>query len=154
MLLALTLAAAVAVLLGWSSPGANGKPLVDVVGAVPRELPVPHIPHIKPHWVREMAGSALAIAFLGLLEALAIAKALAVKTRQPLDYNKQCLAEGMANFAGGFFQCLPGSGSLTRSAINYNAGAVSRWSGVVAAAAVALGWRWRVRSLVRRRLLA
>ena len=35
-------------------------------------------------------------------------------TRQPLDYNRQCLAEGLANLAGGFFQCLPGSGSLTR----------------------------------------
>ena len=61
-----------------------------------------------------------------------------IQTRQPLDYNRQCLAEGLANFCGGFFQCLPGSGSLTRSAINFQAGAVTRWSGVFAAAAVAL----------------
>jgi SulP family sulfate permease len=33
---------------------------------------------------------------------------------------------------------MPGSGSLTRSAINQQAGAVSQWSGVVSAAAVAL----------------
>ena len=85
-----------------------------------------------------MSGSALAIALLGLLEALAIAKSIAGQTRQKLDYNRQCLAEGLANLGGGFFQCLPGSGSLTRSAINFQAGAVSRCSGVFAAGAVAL----------------
>jgi SulP family sulfate permease len=73
-----------------------------------------------------------------LLEALAIAKSIATYTRQPLDYNRQCLAEGLANLTGGFFQCLPGSGSLTRSAINYQAGAVSRFSGVIASGTVAL----------------
>ena len=85
-----------------------------------------------------MSGSALAVACLGLLEALSIAKAISHQTRQPLDYNRQCLAEGLANLCGGFFQCLPGSGSLTRSAINFQAGAVTRWSGVFAAGAVAL----------------
>ena len=85
-----------------------------------------------------MGGSAAAIALLGLLEALAIAKSLAAKTRQTLDYNRQCLAEGLANLSGGLFQCMPGSGSLTRSAINFQAGAVSRWSGVFSAAATAL----------------
>ena len=109
-----------------------------MVGNVPAALPSPHIPEIKFWWVRELSGSALAIAFLGLLEALAIAKSIAHQTRQTLDYNRQCRAEGLANLVGGFFQCLPGSGSLTRSAINYQAGAVSRMSGLFAAAAVAL----------------
>jgi sulfate permease, SulP family len=39
--------------------------------------------------------------------------------------------------AGSFFQCFPGSGSLTRSAINQQAGAFSQWSGVISAVAVA-----------------
>ncbi len=47
-----------------------------------------------------------------------------------LDYNRQCLAEGIGNLSGGFFQCLPGSGSLTRSAINYQSGALTRVSGI------------------------
>src|SRR6266481_7138231 len=85
-----------------------------------------------------MGGGAVAIAVLGLLEALSIAKSLAIQTRQSLDYNRQCLAEGLSNLAGGFFQCMPGSGSLTRSAINYQAGGVTRLSGVFAAAAVAV----------------
>jgi len=39
---------------------------------------------------------------------------------------------------GGFFQSMPGSGSLTRSAINFQAGAVTRVSGLFTAAAVAI----------------
>lgn len=128
MLIALILASAVAYLLGWEE-----KRLT-----VPRGLPGFLVPELSFAWVRGLAGSAMAIALLGLLEALAIAKSIAARTRQPLDYNGQCLAEGLANLGGGFFQCIPGSGSLTRSAINFQAGAVSRWSGVVAAGAVAI----------------
>jgi sulfate permease, SulP family len=75
---------------------------------------------------------------LGLLEAIAMAKAIAAQTGQRLDMNQQCLSEGLANFTGSFFQCIPGSGSLTRSAINQQAGASTQWSGVVSAGAVAL----------------
>lgn len=138
MLAALIAASAVAAHFGWSILGTNGKSPLAVIGSIPATLPVPHIPEIHFWWVKEMSGSALAIAFLGLLEALAIAKSIANETRQPLDYNRQCMAEGLANLVGGFFQCLPGSGSLTRSALNYQAGAVSRFSGVVASGAVAV----------------
>ncbi len=89
-------------------------------------------------WVSRLSGSALAIALLGLLEALAVAKSIASRTRERLDYNRQCFAEGVANIAASLFNCMPGSGSLTRSAINYQAGAVSRVSGLVAAGATAV----------------
>ena len=138
MLLALVAASIVAAWLGWSRSGPQGTTLLTTIGRVPGSLPGLHIPEIKFAWVKDLSGSALAIAVLGLLEALAISKSIAHETRQPLDYNRQCLAEGLANLGGGFFQCLPGSGSLTRSAINYQAGAVSRASGIFTAGAVAL----------------
>jgi len=128
----------VAALLGWSQAADDLRPAIDVVGKIGARLPEFHLPQFRRDWMQEMSGSALAVACLGLLEALSIAKAIAHQTRQPLDYNRQCLAEGLANVCGGFFQCLPGSGSLTRSAINYQAGAVTRWSGVFAAGTVAL----------------
>jgi SulP family sulfate permease len=137
MLVALVVVSGLAFLAGWSSVLSGGKPLVPVVGRVSASLPSFHIPEIKFPWIREMGGSALAVAVLGLLEALAISKSIAAETRQALDYNRQCLAEGLANLGGGFFQCLPGSGSLTRSAINFQSGAVSRVSGLVAAGTVA-----------------
>jgi SulP family sulfate permease len=105
---------------------------------VEAKLPALSIPSFASDRVRQLWGGALAIALLGLVEALAIAKNLAARTRERLDYNRQCLAEGIANLGGGLFQCMPGSGSLTRSMINYVAGAVTRLSGIVSAVAVAL----------------
>jgi SulP family sulfate permease len=112
----------------------QGKPL-----QVDRALPTPRLPSRETLTLfRELWGGAIAIALLGLVEALAIAKSIAARTRERLDFNRQCLAEGIANLGGGFFQCLPGSGSLTRSAINFFAGAVTRLSGLYSAAAVAI----------------
>lgn len=110
---------------------------VAVVGYIPGELPTPQWPSIDWELIRNLSSSALAIGLLGLLEAVAMAKAIAARTGQKLDINQQCLSEGLANLSGSFFQCFPGSGSLTRSAINQQAGAVSQWSGVIAAGAVA-----------------
>jgi SulP family sulfate permease len=110
---------------------------VAIVGHVPPDLPTLKLPDLRWDQTRTLMGSAFAIAVLGLLEALSMAKAIAARTGQKLDVNQQCLSEGAANLAGGFFQCFPGSGSLTRSAVNQQAGAVSQWSGVFAAAAVA-----------------
>jgi SulP family sulfate permease len=138
MLVTLLIVAGAAAWFGWSRPGIDGKTIITTVAGIPRNLPTPHLPRIQFWWIKQMSGSALAIAFLGLLEALAIAKSIANTTRQKLDYNRQCMAEGLANLTGGFFQCLPGSGSLTRSAINFQAGAVSRMSGIFAAGTVAL----------------
>jgi SulP family sulfate permease len=103
---------------------------------VDAQLPSFVLPQFRPEWIRELWGGALAIALLGLVEALAIAKSIAARTREHLDYNRQCLAEGIANLGGGMFQCMPGSGSLTRSAINYFAGSATRLSGIIAAGAV------------------
>ncbi|MGB8353595.1 MAG: SulP family inorganic anion transporter [Chthoniobacteraceae bacterium] len=137
MLLGLIVAAGIAAYFGWSIPAANGKSVVSVVGKIPAALPLFHIPEINFHWITKLIGSAFAISFLGLLEALAVAKSIATYTRQPLDYNRQCLAEGVSNLVGGFFQSLPGSGSLTRSSINYQAGAITRLSGIYSGAIVA-----------------
>jgi SulP family sulfate permease len=138
MLIALVAATVVAAAWHWSIPAGDGKTLVSVVGKVPAALPSFHIPEISFAWITNLVSGAIAISLLGLLEALAVAKSIATYTRQPLDYNRQCLAEGIANLGGGFFQCLPGSGSLTRSSINYQAGAITRMSGVYSGLIVAI----------------
>jgi SulP family sulfate permease len=130
----LVVVAAAAAVTGWLGLDGMG---VKVIGEIPAKLPPLRAPHFDAGLVRELASSALAIGLLGLLEAVAMAKAIAAVTRQKLDLNQQVLSEGAANLAGSFFQCIPGSGSLTRSAINQQAGAVTQWSGVVSAVAVA-----------------
>jgi SulP family sulfate permease len=138
MLAGLVVASLVAAYFGWSVPGAGGKSLVATVGTVPAALPGFFIPLPDFGTISKLFTGALAISLLGLLEALAVAKSIAVYTRQPLDYNRQCLAEGAGNLVGGFFQSLPGSGSLTRSAINYQSGAITRGSGIFSGLIVAV----------------
>jgi SulP family sulfate permease len=124
LLLALILAAVAAPFLGWHPLGGG----LDVQ----RGLPAAKLPPLnRLDWIRPLSGSAVAIAVLGLLEAVAVSKSIAVHSKQRLDFNRECLGQGLANLTGSFFQCMPGSGSLTRSNINYQAGAVTRWSAVV-----------------------
>lgn len=122
-----------AVVWSWSLT----KQGVKVVGTIPAELPSFALPEFKWTHIRELASSSFAIALLGLLEAIAMAKAIANKTGQKLDINQQCLSEGLANLVGSFFHCFPGSGSLTRSTINHQAGGCTQWSGIISAIAVA-----------------
>jgi SulP family sulfate permease len=138
MLLGLIAATLIAAICQWSLPGADGKTIVAVVGKVPAALPSFHVPEINFDWLSKLFSGAVAISLLGLLEALAVAKSIACYTRQPLDYNRQCMAEGIANLGGGLFQCLPGSGSLTRSSINFQAGGVTRMSGIYSSIIVAV----------------
>lgn len=138
MFVVLLLVTIPAYLLGWSVPGAQGKVAVSLIEEVPAALPRLHVPVIEWEWVGRLSSGALAIGLLGLLETLAMAKAIAYKTHQPLDFNRQCLAEGLANLVGSFFRCMPGAGSLSRSAINHQAGAATRMSGIFTAAIVAL----------------
>lgn len=137
MLAVLAITASIAFLAGWSTPGKGGKTAVSIAGHIPASLPTPHIPTVHADWLPHLSQGALAVAFIGLIEALSIAKAIAHQTQQKIDYNRQILAEGLANLAGGFFQSLPGSGSLSRSAINHQAGAATRFSGIIAAITVA-----------------
>jgi SulP family sulfate permease len=138
LLLALLLAAfAVWAFDLGKAPGNTSLAKVEVVAKVePRFPPFALPPYQRGDWIRQLANSAFAIALLGLIESLAIAKSIALRTRQPLDYNRQCLADGLANIGGSMFHCMPASGSLTRSAINYHAGAVTRLSSFLSALAL------------------
>ena len=131
LLITVVVMAVASAVLGFGAQG------VRVVGEIPAKLPSFEFPHLDTPYLRPLASSALAIATLGLLEAISMAKAIASQTRQKIDINQQCLSEGLANLSGSFFQCIPGSGSLTRSSINQQAGGMTQWSGVISAFAVA-----------------
>jgi SulP family sulfate permease len=125
----------VSVTVAMADPNhASGLKLTE---QVPQALPTLGLPDWDWNLVRSLSGSAAAIAFLGLLEAMAMAKSIAAKTGEKLDMNQQCLSEGLANTVGSFFHCFPGSGSLTRTYINHSTGAATQWSGVISAVGVA-----------------
>ncbi len=127
------------ILAAWVSHALNLQSQnVAIIGSIPAKLPTFHVPSLNLDMIRSLSTSALAMALLGLLEAISMAKAIAAETHQKLDLNQQCLSVGVANMTGSLFSCFPGSGSLTRSAINQQAGATSQWSGVISAFAVAV----------------
>ncbi|MDT5390644.1 MAG: sulfate permease, SulP family, partial [Mycobacterium sp.] len=101
LLTVLVVASLIAFVAGWSIPGTDGKSAVSVAAKVPQSLPTPHIPTIDLGSLAQLSQGALAIAFIGLIEALSIAKAIAHQSQQKIDYNRQILAEGLANLTGG-----------------------------------------------------
>jgi SulP family sulfate permease len=111
---------------------------VALVGTVPNTLPPFAPPAFALEPIAELAGAAIAIAILGCVESLSIAKTLAVSTGQRVNSNQDFIGLGLGHIAGGFFQCMPGCGSFTRSALNHASGARTRFSAVFCAVWVAL----------------
>jgi anti-anti-sigma factor len=70
------------------------------------------------------------------MEAISIAKALAGKTGQRLDPNQELIGQGLSNMIGAIGKSYPVSGSFSRSAVNFQTGAVTGLSGAVTSVAV------------------
>jgi SulP family sulfate permease len=95
--------------------------------------------------IGQLSTGALAISAIGLVEAMSIARSIASQTGQRLDSNQEFVGQGLANIACGFFSGYTCSGSFTRSAVNYQAGAKTPLSNVfcgvfVLAVMLAFGW--------------
>lgn len=111
---------------------------VKLTGFIPSSLP-PFM-MVQFDWVamQDLFGGAIAIAILGLVEATAIAKSIAATSGQKIDVNQEFIGQGLANVGASFFQCFAGSGSFTRSALNYQSGAATRIAGILSGVIVAL----------------
>lgn len=110
----------------------------EVVGHVPAGLPEFRLPPLDPASIASLLATALVISMVGFMEAISIAKAIATRTRQRLDPNQELIGQGLANLAGSATQCFPASGSFSRSAVNFQAGARTGFSSVVTAVVVML----------------
>jgi MFS superfamily sulfate permease-like transporter len=108
----------------------------DVVGVVPRGLPAFSLPKFDLAMMLNLFPYAAIISFLGFMEAISIAKAMAGKTGQRLDPNQELVGQGLANILGCIGKSYPVSGSFSRSAVNLQAGAVTGFSSVFTSLAV------------------
>ena len=102
----------------------------DVVGNIPRGLPPIAIPEFDYHIFLHLLPFAAIISLLGFMEAISVAKAMAAKTGQRLDPNRELIGQGLANICGAAARSYPTSGSFSRSAVNLQSGAVSGLSSV------------------------
>lgn len=111
---------------------------VRIVGDIPSGFPVPALPDVGIDDARSLAGPAVAIALVGYAQTIAVGKAIAARTRQRIDSNREFRASGVANVASGLFGGFPTSGSLSLSSVLGAAGARSRVALGVAALALSL----------------
>jgi len=106
---------------------------IKLVGEIPANLPPLSSPDFSFTSIRMLASEAFAVALLGLIEAVSISRAVATKSGQRINTNQEFIGQGMSNLVGSFFSSYAGSGSFTRSGINYEAGARTPLSAILAA---------------------
>ncbi len=75
---------------------------------------------------RDYISGGVALALLGIVEAITAAKALAARTGDSLNVNHELVGQGLARIGAGFTSSLVPSGSQTRSMLNMMTGARSR----------------------------
>ena len=122
------LASALVFLTGWS--GTQGVRLVSDFD-LPEEIGLNfHIPDLSLEEFGSLVTSGAAVALFGLMETLSIAKAMSQMTGDPLNPSRQMFGQGLASFVGGFFQCMPASGSPSRTVINVVNGAKTRGAAI------------------------
>ena len=113
-----------------------------VVGSIPQGLPAFKLPRFDWSVVAELLTAAITIALIGFMEAIAIAKGMATRTRQRLDANQELLGQGLANVFGSLFQSYTVAGSFSRSAVNFDAGARTGFSSVITSLVVVVTLLW------------
>jgi SulP family sulfate permease len=118
---------------GW---GDNGVRLVTDYG-LPQELGLRfHIPDVTLNEFFTLGISGMAVALFGLMETVSIAKSMSQMTGDRLDPSKEMIGQGLASFLGGFFYCMPSSGSPSRTVINVVNGAKTRFSAIISGLSV------------------
>jgi SulP family sulfate permease len=110
----------------------------EVIGKIPSGLPSFHVPRFTWDAFVSLLSTAFVISLVGFMEAISIAKAMAAKSKERIDPNQELIGQGLANIVGSLSQSFPSSGSFSRSAVNFNAGAVTGMSSVVTALVVLL----------------
>ncbi|KAL3618327.1 putative sulfate transporter 3.4 [Castilleja foliolosa] len=112
----------------------------DKIGHLPKGLNPPSANMLS------FSGTHLALAIktgiltgmLSLTEGIAVGRTFASLKNYQVDGNKEMMAIGLMNMAGSCTSCFVTTGSFSRSAVNYNAGAQTVVSNIIMATAVCI----------------
>ncbi len=111
---------------------------IRMLGALPGALPELSAPRLSLDTLRALTGAAIAVSVLGLVEAVSIARSIALKSGQRIDGSQEFIGQGLSNLMGSFFSAYPSSGSFNRSGANYEAGAKTPLAALLSAAFLVL----------------
>ncbi|MFP5335432.1 MAG: SulP family inorganic anion transporter [Actinomycetes bacterium] len=126
-LIATVAALAVATWTGYDGP---------TVGTVPAGLP-PLGGNLPWGSLPALLLPGLVIATVGFAEPAAVARHYAVRTRSRWDPDRELVSQGLANLASGVVSGYPAGGSFSRTALAFDTGAATRWSGALTGLVVA-----------------
>lgn len=112
---------------GLDFEGMGGK----VVGEVTPGLPAFVLPVADDLHFQALIMPSIIIALLSFVEAFSIAKAVASKTRQRISADQEMVGKGLANIVAGVTQGYAVSGSFSRTAVAFDAGARTGFAAIV-----------------------
>ena len=99
--------------------GALGLLDVALTGAVPSGLPTPVAPDLG--LIGPLLPAAAGIALMSFVESIAAGRAIVHPGEPEPEADRELLALGAANLAGGVFRALPAGGGLSQTAVNDSA---------------------------------
>lgn len=127
------LACFLGIIIFAANPQIATKYKISLVGKLPQGLPPTSYHLIGFDSLTRFVPAAIAISLISFLELIAIGKAIALKVGYDLPANHELGALGVANLVSSFFSCIPASGSVSRSAVNYATGAQTQFAGFISA---------------------
>jgi len=111
---------------------------VAVVGSIPSGLPRLAWPQLSFALFQQLWLPALSIAIIGYVESVSVGKTLAAKRRENIDPNQELIALGSANIASAFSAGFPVTGGISRTVVNFDAGAKTQAASIFAAVGIAV----------------
>ncbi len=113
---------------------------IATVGRIPSGAAALPSANVTLQDLGNLSGIAVALTLVALGQSLSIAKAVAQRSGQRLDVNREFRGQGLANLVGGCFSAYVSCGSLNRSMPNFEAGARTPLAAVFAALLVVAWW--------------
>lgn len=111
---------------------------VRVVGDIPAGLPPLTWAGFDLTVWRTLLPIALAISLVGFTESISVAKALASRRREKVEADQELVALGLANLGASFSGGYPVTGGISRSMVNFSAGANSGLASIITALLIGL----------------
>ena len=111
---------------------------VAILGTVPGGLPTIALPPIDVSLWTKLLVPSLLICIVGYVESISVALTLAAKRRQRVDPDQELIALGAADLGSAVSGGFPVTGALSRSVVNFDAGAQTPAAGAFTAVGVAI----------------
>ncbi|MEM7576210.1 MAG: SulP family inorganic anion transporter [Planctomycetota bacterium] len=118
------LAVIMGALMVWGLNWTHGE--LRLVGELPSTLPSPSLSFVSFDMFGQLLLPAAAIALVGMIEAYGIGKTLAGRTGDRMNASQEFVAQGVTNIALSLFRGMPATGSFSRTALSFDAGARTR----------------------------